>query len=93
MYLLEVITETTLELDSIFRSILPTNRVHPHPPPQHSIPPSVPTTTPSAPAPIPPIPSTSHSAVPYSAKLCSNCGRRGHLAPTCFEAGGSMEGQ
>ena len=88
------LTETTLELDSIFRSILHTNQVHSHPPPQQSIPSSVPTTTPSVPAPAPPILSTPHSAaVPYSAKLCSNCGRRGHLAPTCFKAGGGMEGQ
>ena len=88
------LTETTLELDSIFRSILHTNQVHSHPPPQQSIPSSVPTTTPSVPAPAPPILSTPHSAaVPYSAKLCSNCGLRGHLAPTCFKAGGGMEGQ
>ena len=50
--------------------------------------------TPSVPAPAPPILSTPHrAAVSYSAKLCSNCGHRGHLAPTCFEAGGGMEGQ
>src|SRR5271168_4432646 len=43
------------------------------------------------------IPSTASAvntgAVPYSLKLCSNCGRKGHLAPTCFEPGGGMEGR
>jgi hypothetical protein len=43
------------------------------------------------------VPSTASAAttgaIPYSSKLCSNCGRKGHLVPTCFEPGGGMEGR
>src|ERR1700678_3293962 len=91
------LTEKVLELDVIFKSILPQasqarSRSLPSslPPPAASV--SLPSSTSS-----PIIPSTapaaSAGAVPYSLKLCSNCGRKGHLAPTCFEPGGGMEGR
>jgi hypothetical protein len=85
------ITETALELDMIFRSILPGPRTRNHPPPQPSVP-------------VPPISAASSittgttqapgtSNAPFPSKLCTNCGRKGHLVPTCFESGGGMEGQ
>ena len=88
------LTEKALELDTIFRSILPSTSTRtrlPPPVPTSAIPP-----TPSA-ALVPHVSTT--TTIPttqsgtYSSKLCTNCGRRGHLVPTCFEQGGGMEGQ
>ena len=86
------LTEKALELDTIFRSILPPSRVHSQLPSSTSTLPSVPTLPPS----VPPVMSSSTAiapATPYSSKICSNCGRKGHVAATCFASGGGMEGQ
>jgi hypothetical protein len=83
-----VLTEDVLELDTIFRSSIPTNR-----PPRAS-------TAPSAP-PLPPLPSTlpdPSSRIPRKEQTCNNCKSRGlravgHTDGTCFQPGGGMEGR
>jgi hypothetical protein len=90
------LTEKALELDTIFHSILlpagtvTCDRSQPSSPPLAVLPVSA----------IPPVlpiaatgSATNANTIPYSSKLCTNCGRNGHLFPTCFEPGGGMEGQ
>ena len=86
------ITESALELDVIFRSAAHVSRSSRIPP--NSVPPSALTD---------PVPkSTAQSSSTESGqtttkdnppKICSNCGKRGHLVPTCFAPGGGMEGR
>jgi hypothetical protein len=87
------LTEKALELDTIFKSILPPSRPRVAPPSSLPTATSTPTLmTSSTPIQV----STANTAsgtLPYSAKLCTNCGRKGHLVPTCFEPGGGMEGR
>ena len=55
--------------------------------------PTVPTLPPNS---VPPVTLSSTAtapATPYSSQICSNCGRKGHVAATCFASGGGMEGQ
>ena len=88
-------TETALELDTIFKSAIhlsrPTRPANSHTAPiqdptsrQLNIPSSVDSTKSNPP---PSAPGTG------TTKICTNCGRRGHLVPTCFEPGGGMEGR
>ena len=86
------ITESALELDTIFKSAVDFSR--PSRPPnvrtqdsssRSSIVSAVPDST------KPTVVSSAPAVV--SAKICTNCGRRGHLFPTCFEPGGGMEGR
>ena len=91
------LTERVLELDTIFRSALPSqvprsSRVVPTPavPPVAS---SLPTPLPSAPDP----PSRT-TKPPQSVLTCNNCKSRGlrctgHTDLTCFQQGGGMEGR
>jgi hypothetical protein len=78
-----------LELDTIFKSAVHLSR------PNRSL--SIqPPSTPRLPIISPPVDSTKPSTNPGvsgngTAKLCTDCGRRGHLVPTCFEPGGGME--
>ena len=86
------LTETVLELDTIFR---PTVQYQPSRPPR-----APPASVPSAPIPsAPPLPLLP-SAVPEPAsrKTCNNCKSRGlravgHTDATCFQQGGGMEGR
>jgi hypothetical protein len=91
------LTEKALELDVIFKSILPqATQACSHSMPSSLPPPAVSASLPSSTSPqvIPSTPSAATTgAVPYSLKLCSNCGHKGHLALTCFEPGGGMEGR
>ena len=86
------ITESALELDTIFKSAV--HFLRPSRPPnirtqdsssRSSIVSAVPDST------KPTVVSSAPAAI--SAKICTNCGRRGHLVPTCFEPGGGMEGR
>jgi hypothetical protein len=89
-----VITETALELDTIFRSTHQSSRVtrqqnfHPNVP--SLVPPVHPASSSSA---VTTSNATLQSNVGSGTKTCSNCGRRGHTVPTCFSPGGGMEGQ
>jgi hypothetical protein len=75
------LTEKALELDTIFRSILsastststraPRPHTVPAPPIASSLPPNIAT---------PAVPPTAVGNTPYPTKLCTNCGRKGHLA-------------
>ena len=93
------ITETALELETIFRSasqhVPRSSRQLPGPVPS-------PMTTDSVPKPHPSLVPNHNiqqgkaAPLPHesgSAKICSNCGKRGHLQGTCFEPGGGMEGR
>ena len=85
------ITESALELDTIFKSatqIPRLSRNHPFPP-----------TTSDRESPAKVLAATTipdKSAKPVStssSKTCTNCGLTGHLASTCFKPGGGMAGQ
>ena len=87
------LTESALELDTIFRSILPQPRTRSQvPPPSVNPSLSTPSHTPATSLPGPTITPATGTAS-YLQKLCSNCGRKGHLVPTCFAPGGGMEGR
>ena len=85
------LTETVLELDTIFRSNTQSqNR-----------PPRVPNAPASSSTPLPPLPSTvpeSSSRASKKEQICNNCKSRGlravgHTDGTCFQPGGGMEGR
>lgn len=83
------LTETVLELDTIFRSTSQSRVARAAPP---SIPPA-----PSLPATSPPALDSS-SRVPKKEQSCGNCKSRGlrgigHTDGTCFQPGGGMEGR
>jgi hypothetical protein len=88
------LTETVLELDTIFR---PSAHSQPSRPPRAVAPVSVPSSTPSV-----PVSSLSTSDVPSRVPtedvFCGNCRSRGlrgtgHTDATCFQPGGGMEGR
>ena len=84
------ITESALELDTIFKSATHISR-----PPrnQYSVPTTI-TDSPTKPVVTPTIPDKSAKpALAGSSKTCTNCGLTGHLASTCFKPGGGMAGQ
>jgi hypothetical protein len=87
------LTETALELDTIFYSANQASKIHRS---QNTAPvvPSLPPVNTSKPAAV-----TSSSSTPNvistadSSKLCLNCGCPGHWVTTCFKQGGGMEGR
>ena len=95
------ITETALELDTIFCSAAH-HIPHSSRPQSGAVPSSINASDPH-PMPKPPLslaPNTTgqgkSGSVPHeggSSKVCTNCGKCGHLLPTCFEPGGGMEGR
>jgi hypothetical protein len=88
------LTETALELDTIFRSANHASRPLRS---QTTMSSNLASTTPA------PLPSKSSTSIPTSStsttttasaqKSCTNCGRTGHWVNTCFEPGGGMEGR
>ena len=86
------LTDTVLELDTIFRPTPQPQTTHPPRLPPASIPTvsAAPTTSPAAPDPS--------SLVPKKDQSCGNCKSRGlrgigHTDGTCFQPGGGMEGR
>jgi hypothetical protein len=88
------LTETAIELDTIFCSVNQASR------PLHSQNTLSSNITPTSHAPLLPkstsMPISSSIPTPTSTagslKLCLNCGHSGHWVTTCFEPGGGMEG-
>ena len=88
------ITETALELETVFKSANQQSRFPRH---HTSVPnpdstnktTTLPTTLDKSAKPSTNFP----SATSGSSKVCTNCGLTGHLASTCFKPGGGMAGQ
>ena len=78
------ITDKVLDIDSTYRRFNPPRVPSNIPRVNHVTPATAPPVIPS-PRVIPP---TSSSSAPHSSLTCSNCKRVGHLAATCFQAGG-----
>ena len=84
------ITESALELDTIFKSAAQLSR---HPRHQSSASTSVQESS-NKPLSTPVVPDKSGRAIQnVQSKTCNNCGLPGHLASTCFKPGGGMAGQ
>ena len=84
------VTESALELDTIFKSATQISRPPRH---QHSVSTSV-QDSPNKSVVTPNVPDKSTKSVSTSlSKTCTNCGMTGHLASTCFKPGGGMAGQ
>jgi len=83
------ITDKVLDIDSTYRRFNPPRVPSNIPRVNHVTPATAPPVIPS-PRVIPP---TSSSSAPRSSLTCSNCKRVGHLAATCFQAGGGLEGR
>ena len=86
------ITESVLEMDTVFRSF-PHSQSRSSRPPQSSVP-----LPPAAAVSITPTSLPEPSRVPKKDQTCSNCRSRGlrgvgHIDSTCFQPGGGMEGR
>ena len=89
------VTETALELDTIFQASSHSHSSRSQHCPSSSVPLSATINVTSTNAPnTHAIPTTPNPSVhpPKSSHHCMNCGIVGHIASTCFKSGGGMEG-